>query len=227
MTAQPLGTFTEEVIARNAAAQYGQGDADMRVTPGRTALLIIDMIDEFVRPGWTPYWVPQATAQAPVVRQIRDAFNAARAPVIYLAYEVSLRSLNFPRTDARVPIGFAAEIYAGEILEKVAIWHDLNPGPDDLLILKHSYSGFHQTPLESVLRSLGMTTVVITGTMTNFCCGSTAREAFWRGFDVVFGSDCNSTDDRALHGAELATLRRGFAKISTAAEIITAIGEGR
>jgi nicotinamidase-related amidase len=227
VTAQPLGSFTEEVITRNAAAQYGQGDADMRVTPGRTALLIIDMIDEFVRPRWTPYWVPKATAQAPVIRQIRDAFNAARAPVIYLAYEVSLRGLNFPSTDARVPIGSAADLYAGEILQQVAIWHDLTPGPDDLLILKHSYSGFHQTPLESVLRSLGMTTVVITGTMTNFCCGSTAREAFWRGFDVVFGSDCNSTDDQALHEAELATLRRGFAKIATAAEIITALGEGR
>jgi len=199
----------------------------MRVTPGRTALLIIDMIDEFVRPSWTPYWVPQATAQAPVIRQIRDAFNAVGAPVIYLAYEVSMRGLNFPLTDARVPIGSAAELYAGEILQRVAIWHDLTPGPDDLLILKHSYSGFHHTPLESVLRSLGTTTVVITGTMTNFCCGSTAREAFWRGFDVVFGSDCNSTDDQALHEAELATLRRGFAKIATAAEIITAIGEGR
>jgi nicotinamidase-related amidase len=94
------------------------------------------------------------------------------------------------------------------------------------VILKHSYSGFHQTPLESVLRSLGATTVVITGTMTNFCCGSTAREAFWRGFDVVFGSDCNSTDDPGLHEAELATLRRGFARIATAAEIIAAIGAG-
>jgi len=85
----------------------------MRVTPGRTALLIIDMIDEFVRPGWTPYWVPRATAQAPVIRQIRDAFNDAQAPVIYLAYEVGLRGLNFPLTDARVPIGSAAEVYAG------------------------------------------------------------------------------------------------------------------
>jgi len=63
--------------------------------------------------------------------------------------------------------------------------------------------------------------------MARYCCGSTAREAFWRGFDVVFGSDCNSTDDPALHEAELATLRRGFAKIATAAEIITAIGQGQ
>jgi nicotinamidase-related amidase len=90
-------------------------------------------------------------------------------------------------------------------------------------VLKHSYSGFHQTPLESVLRSLGISTIVIAGTMTNYCCGATAREAFWRGFDVVFGSDINSTDDPELHDAEIRTLRRGFARIATAAEIIGAI----
>jgi nicotinamidase-related amidase len=106
----------------------------------------------------------------------------------------------------------------------VAIWHELRPKDGDLVILKHSYSGFHQTPLEGVLRSLGASTVVITGTMTNFCCGATAREAFWRGFDVVFAADCNSTDDERLQEAELATLRRGFARIAAADEIIAAIG---
>jgi nicotinamidase-related amidase len=220
-----LGTFTEEVIVRTAAEQYRRGEADMHVVPGRTALLIIDMIDEFVRPNWTPYWIPQATAQAPLIATVRDAFRAAGAPVIYLAYDVGLRGLNFPLAETRVPIGSGVESYAGQILTSVTIWHELAPGPDDLVILKHSYSGFHRTPLESVLRSLGVSTVVITGTMTNFCCGATAREAFWHGFDVVFAADCNSTDDERLHLAEVATLRRGFARIATAAEIVAAIGQ--
>jgi nicotinamidase-related amidase len=81
--------------------------------------------------------------------------------------------------------------------------------------------------LVSVLKSLGVTTIVIAGTMTNFCCGATAREAYWRGFDVVFGSDINSTDDPGLHDAEIRTLRRGYARISTAAEIIAAISGRR
>ncbi len=220
---QPLGTFTAEAILATAAEQYRNGAADMRVRPGQTALLIVDMIDEFVRPQWTPYWIPDATAQAPRIRAVRDAFRAAGAPVIYLAYEIGLRGLNFPLAETRVPIGAAVSAYEGELLQQVAIWHELGPCDGDLVILKHSYSGFHQTPLESVLRSLGVATVVITGTMTNFCCGATAREAFWRGFDVVFAADCNSTDDPALHDAELATLRRGYARIATAAEIITAI----
>jgi nicotinamidase-related amidase len=218
-----LGSFTEEAIRAEAARQYREGVARMGVIPGRTALVIVDMIDEFVRPHWTPYWIPEATAQVPAICAVASAFRHAHAPVIYLAYEVGLRGLNFPLTETRVPIGEGVTDYAGQILQKVAIYADLAPEPDDLVVLKHSYSGFHQTPLESVLRSLGITTVVIAGTMTNYCCGATAREAFWRGFDVVFGSDINSTDDPGLHEAEIRTLRRGFARIATAAEIITAI----
>lgn len=219
----PLGTFTEEMIMANAAFAYAKGEADMGVVAGKTALLVIDMIDEFVRPGWTPYWIPEATRQAPLIREVRDAFHDAGAPVVYLAYDVGLRGLDFPATETKVPIGTGVDAYAGQILTEVSIWHELAPGPDDLVVLKHNYSGFHGTPLETVLRSLGASTVVITGTMTNYCCGATAREAFWRGFDVVFASDCNSTDDAGLHDAELATLRRGYARIMAAHEIIAAL----
>jgi len=225
---RPLGSFTEEIIKAEASRQYEHGEARMEVTPGQTALVIVDMIDEFVRPNWTPYWIPEATAQVPAIRAVSQAFRAAGAPVIYLAYDVALRGLNFPLTETRVPIGAAVADYDGQIMEKVSIYEGLAPEHDDLVVLKHSYSGFHQTPLESVLKSLGITTIVIAGTMTNYCCGATAREAFWRGFDVVFGSDINSTDDRELHDAEIRTLRRGFARIASAAEIIAAIaGEPR
>jgi nicotinamidase-related amidase len=220
---RPLGSFTEQVIAAEAARQYEQGVAAMEVTPGRTALVIVDMIDEFVRPNWSPYWIPEATAQVPVIRAVSQAFRQAGAPVIYLAYEVGLRGLNFPVTEMRVPIGEPAAEYMDQLLQKVAIYEELAPEPDDLVVLKHCYSGFHETPLESVLKSLDVTTIVIAGTMTNFCCGATAREAFWRGFDVVFGSDINSTDDPGLHDAEIRTLRRGYARIATAAEIIASI----
>jgi nicotinamidase-related amidase len=223
---KPLGSFSAADIATVAADQYAAGEADMHVLPGRTALLIVDMIDEFVRPHWTPYWIPDATAQAPRIAEVAAAFRAAAAPVIYLGYEIGLQGLNFPLAETRVPIGSGVADYAGEILREVAIWHELRPEDGDLVILKHSYSGFYQTPLEAVLRNLGVTTIVITGTMTNYCCGATAREGFWRGFDVVIAADCNSTDDARLQEAELATLRRGFARIATADEIIEAIGSG-
>ena len=52
------------------------------------------LIDEFVKPRWSPYWVPEATAAVPRIRQVIDAFHEARLPVIYLAYRVDAGQLS-------------------------------------------------------------------------------------------------------------------------------------
>jgi len=219
-----LGEFTEEFILEEAQRQYTEGEALIDVDPGRTALIVVDMMDEFVKPQWCPYWVPDATRQVPKILELRAAFHEAKLPVIYTAYDVSLRGLNFPITEWLVPVvTHASEHDVEGILEEVRIYEDLAPVGDDLLILKHCYSGFYGTELDLVLRSLNVSTVVICGTMTNYCCGATAREAFWHGYKVIFGSDVNSTDDPAQQEAELRTLRRGFARIMTADEIASAV----
>jgi nicotinamidase-related amidase len=61
--------------------------------------------------------------------------------------------------------------------------------------------------------------------MTNYCCGATARDAFFRDYKVIFGSDLNATDNDELHEAELKTLRRGYARVISLAEILAEIGE--
>jgi nicotinamidase-related amidase len=221
---RPLGDFTEEWVLERARRQYTEGVARIEIEPRRTALLVIDMIDEFVKPNWSPYWVPDATRQVPTIRRVIDAFHTADLPVIFLAYEVSVHGRNFPITETLVPIGEDVANYASSILQEVAIFADIAPQERDLVVLKHCYSGFRATELELVLRSLDVSTVVISGTMTNYCCGATAREAFWHGFKVVFGSDINSTDDPQLHDAEIRTLRRGYARIMSSDEIIAAIG---
>jgi len=110
-----------------------------------------------------------------------------------------------------------------EVFTKVLIYDELKPREGDILIQKHGYGCFFQTALDTILRRLGVTTVVICGTVTNICCGTTAREAFAYGYKVVFGSDVNSSDDQGQHDAEVKTLRRAFARIMTAAEIEAAI----
>jgi nicotinamidase-related amidase len=218
-----LGQFTEEWILERAQQQYRESQAAIEVDAGHTALVIVDMIDEFVKPNWCPYWVPDATRQVPVIKRVIDAFHAAKAPVIYLAYEVGLRGLNFPITEWVVPLGAGVSEFEHDLLQTVAIYEDLKPAAEDLVILKHCYSGFHGTELDLVLRSLQVTTIVICGTMTNYCCGSTAREAFWHGYKVIFGSDINSSDSAVHQEAELQTLRRGFVRIMDSDEIVSAL----
>ncbi len=213
--------ISEEEIVATAKAQYEAGTFDVPLIPARCAVLVIDMIDEFVRPQWSPFWIPDATRQAPVIRRLVDVCRATGALIVHLAYDVS-RSLhggNFPRSEFMVPIGAMAHD-RNDLFQAVRFWPETAPQPEDTVVLKHCYSGFHETPLDTILRNHDVETVIITGTMTNFCCGATAREAFWHGYFVVMAEDCCSTDIPALHRAEIATLRRGYARIMTHDQII-------
>ncbi|MEM3078640.1 MAG: isochorismatase family protein, partial [Nitrososphaerales archaeon] len=125
-----------------------------------------------------------------------------------------------------VPIGKGAADFP-ELFQRENIDPMIKPEyGKDVIIPKCFYGAFTATELDYVLKNIGADTVIICGTMTNYCCGATAREAFSHGYKVVFGSDVNATDDPELHEAELKTLRRGYALILTADEIIEAL-QGR
>jgi nicotinamidase-related amidase len=100
------------------------------------------------------------------------------------------------------------------------IWKKLEPKPNEIVIHKSSYGAFYDTPLETILKNLRKNTVVVCGTLTNICCSTTARQAYERGFKVVFGSDITSTNAPELHESDLMTLRMGFARVLSAEAII-------
>ncbi|MFW9980199.1 MAG: isochorismatase family protein [Candidatus Thorarchaeota archaeon] len=78
--------------------------------------------------------------------------------------------------------------------------------------------------LQTILKNMEKDTVIICGTLTNFCCGATARQAYDRSFKVVFGSDVTATDDPDMQEPELKVRRKGFASVLTANDIIKALG---
>jgi len=219
-----MGEFSEQYVRDRGKRMYEQGQARWGIDPGRTALLVIDMTDEFVKPHWTPYWIPEATRQVPAIKRLIDRFHSVGWPVIYSADEDRLSALNIPEVIWLVPAGESMADFP-EVFTKVLIYDELKPAEGDILIQKHGYGCFFQTALDTILRRLDVTTVVITGTVTNICCGTTAREAFAYGYRVIFGSDVNSSDDPEQHDAEVKTLRRAFARIMTAAEIEASIDE--
>ena len=76
-----MGEFTEEWVRQKAHRLYVEAEAQMDIEPGHTALLVIDMTDEFVKPHWSPYWVPAATRAVPRIRpsSTRSARPAGRS----------------------------------------------------------------------------------------------------------------------------------------------------
>jgi nicotinamidase-related amidase len=216
--------YSENEVLALARRAYRTGEAAFTVVPNRCALLVIDMQDEFVRPGWTPYWVPEATRMVPRLAAFIARCREAGVPIIYTAFAATHRGLDRPRSGGRMPNRYSAPDASSETwFRDGRIWHELAPAPADIIIYKPSYGAFYDTPLKTILMNLERDTIIITGALTNFCCGMTARQGYERGFQVVFTSDLTATDDPELQEAELAVLRKGFARVMTAAEVGSAL----
>jgi nicotinamidase-related amidase len=215
------GEYTEEQILGLAQKGYEEGSAIFDISPERSVLLVIDMQDVFVKPHWTHYWVPEATRQVPRIKRLIEHCRKKRIPVIFTVYSRTHNFLDRPKTLATMPKRYPnSDIDQSSFFSEGVVWQDLSPKEGELIIHKSSYGAFYDTPLETILKNMEKDTVIICGTMTNYCCGSTARQAYERSFKVVFGSDVTSTDDPGIQESELKTLRRGFAKVLTAEEII-------
>jgi nicotinamidase-related amidase len=217
--------YTEEQILNLAKRAYEEGSVQFDIVPENCALLVIDMQDEFVKPHWTPYWIPEATRQVPRIRKLAEHCRAKGIPVIFTVFSKTNNYLDRPITGPLMPNRYPdLEIDQSSLFVEGRVWHELAPKEGEIIIHKPSYGAFYDTPLETILRNLGKDTVIICGTLTNFCCGATARQAYERSFKVVFGSDVTSTDDSDMQDPELKVLRKGFARVLSVAEIIEILG---
>ncbi|MDQ1583323.1 MAG: biuret amidohydrolase [Microbacteriaceae bacterium] len=88
---------------------------------------------------------------------------------------------------------------------------------------KKRYDSFHATELDHVLRSRGITTVLLTGVNTNSCVLATTVAGNARDYAVVVVEDCVDTMDPSLHEAGLAVIRQAFGWVSTTDEITAAL----
>jgi nicotinamidase-related amidase len=216
-----IGEFSEQDVLNLARKAYNEGDATFKIVPEKCALLVIDMQDEFVKPHWAPDWVPEATRQVPRIKQLIDQCRSKKIPVIYTVYSKTHNYLDRPKTGKFMPGRYShLDIDFSVFFVDGKVWHELAPREDEIVIKKPSYGAFYDTPLETILKNLGKDTVIICGTLTNCCCGTTARQAYERSFKVIFGSDVTSTDDPEMQEPELKVLRKGYAKVMAAEEII-------
>jgi isochorismate hydrolase len=78
------GKFTEEEVYTLARRACAERSASFSISPDRCALLVIDMQDEFVKPHWNPFWVPEATRQVPNIKRLIEHCRTRAMPVIFL-----------------------------------------------------------------------------------------------------------------------------------------------
>jgi len=219
-----IGNFTEEDVLELARKAYINGKATFTIVPENCALLVIDMQDEFVKPHWSPDWVPEATRQVPRIKTLIQHCREKHIPVIYTVYSKTHHYFDRPTTGKYMPGRYSdLDIDFSKFYVKGQVWHELTPEDNDIVIRKSSYGAFYDTPLETILKNMGKDTVIICGTLTNYCCGCTARQAYERSFKVVFGSDITATDDPEMQETELRVIRKGFGKVLSFHEILDII----
>jgi nicotinamidase-related amidase len=181
------------------------------------ALLIVDMQNDFVRVG-APLEVPEARATIPAHRRLIEGARRRGLPVIYtkflsrseyyLLWEWSPQCR--PPTKCcwkghrRFYEDADRELDCSDVVEEVY------PEPGDPVVEKYGYGAFHETPLASLLRDLGVRSLLVTGTVTQICVEETAREAFHHGFRTTLVADAVSSYAPDLHAATLRNFAMKF-----------------
>lgn len=146
----------------------------------RRALLVIDMLGDFVADEGA-LRVPDAAAILPrVVEEVADARRRGE-PVVYLCDTHAPDDPEFRR------MGWPPHAVKGTAGARVV--KPLAPGPYDPVVAKTTYSGFHGSRLDEVLRERAIDTVRLTGCVTNICVLYTAADAAMRGYDVEVVED--------------------------------------
>jgi len=202
--------------------------------PACTALLVIDVQEEyFDRTG--PAFVAEAADRLGAVNDLIAAFAGVHAPVVYIRHAHRPNGADVGRMG-----DFASEDEEDAFVEgtpRVAFHAGLTVPDDPIVVTKTRYDAFLGTDLDGILRTLGVTTVVITGFMTSFCCDTTARSAQGRDYgtlfveDAVGGPDLVRTDGAPYPAGEVrddvaAALAAGFAEVVDAAEVVRRITAG-
>lgn len=140
----------------------------------RSALLIVDMINDFVDPEGSLF-VPGAAKIIPYISSLAREARERGIPVIYA-------------NDVHSPDDKELEDWGEHAVEGTwgaEMTEGLEPQDMDYSIEKSSFSAFHETDLEVMLDRLRVDHLVITGTVTNICIYATALGAYMRGFKVT------------------------------------------
>ena len=210
----------ERVLARRGDVHWFS-----RLDPARSALLVIDMQNTFCLPGG-PAEVPLSRAIVPNINRLAGRLRALGVPVIWIVHANTSRG---DRSDWDVFFNHVVRnpevrrrMTASLAPERQAVWQELKVDPADLTVVKNRYSALAHgaSPLERVLRSLGVDTVLVAGTKTNVCCDSTARDAMMLDFKAVMVSDCCAALSDDEHLAALETFIQQFGDVMTADEVL-------
>ena len=186
---------------------------EMTINKDHAALIVVDMQNFFLDPN-SPTYTCGGKAIMPNLARLIKSFRDSGWPVIYTCH--------VHKSDGS-DAGIMKWWWEGMCVEgtpESLVHSAVAPCPGEKIIYKHRYSAFYNTDLETVLRGLKIEDLVISGIMTNMCCESTARDAYYRDYRVFFMADATGSITEEMHLATLLNVAFGFAYVTTTDDII-------
>jgi len=195
-------------MARTIEIPEYEVQAGVRVDPGRTALIVGDMQNDFVKEGGTLV-VPTAEDTLSAIRRLLD-----------LARESGMRVVFTQDTHNKGDPEW--EIWGEHCREGSWGWQvvdELTPREDEASVRKPRYDAFYGTQLEHLLRLWDVDTLIICGTVANICVYYTASGAAMRWFNVIVPRDCISSFNNFDMEASLSQIATLLGEVVNSADI--------
>jgi ureidoacrylate peracid hydrolase len=220
-------SLTAELL-NQIQSQRGRLHPFERLEMGHTAHIVVDLQNGFMEPG-APIEVPVAREIVPNVNSISAAVRRCGGRNVFLRMTVDSDSqsswsnwfayLNTPQSAATTAKAFARDEHYWQL------WPKLEVAESDHVVEKTRFGAFvpGASHLHELLQSHGIDTLIVTGTLTNCCCESTARDAMQMNYKVIFVSDATATLTDAAHNATLENMAMLFADVMTTPEVLTTV----
>jgi nicotinamidase-related amidase len=201
------------------------------IDPSRTALIVVDMQNDFVRVG-APLEVPDARITIEPIRDTIDLFRRLGCPIVFTRFIAGPKETLLWKWSPQIrpPVncckpGFRRRYGDAEgELDCIAVIDELPVDPGDYLVDKYWYGAFFRTNLHDILLCEHVDTTVVCGTVTQICVEETARESFHLGLKTVILSDCVSSYDPGMHAATLKNFALKFGRVMDSGALAAEIG---
>ncbi|HEY4405755.1 MAG TPA: isochorismatase family cysteine hydrolase [Xanthobacteraceae bacterium] len=206
-------SVTDRVIERRGRAHV-YDDLD----PRKCALLVVDMQNAFMLPGVAHSLCPMAEKIVPNINRLARTLRATGGTVFWIKTTFTSEALRSWSTyfEMTSPARVAKRIEALTAHSTGhALWSGLDVQPQDPVVEKNRFSAFIQgsSDLAAALHERALDTVLVTGTVTNVCCESTARDAMMLNFKTIMVTDANAATTDEDHAASLTAFYLTFGDI--------------
>ncbi|WP_445487857.1 cysteine hydrolase family protein [Niallia sp. 03133] len=189
--------------------------------PGKSAFIIVDVQNDFCHKEGSLATqgmdVSMVDTMMPSLKKLIIELKELHVPIIFI------QTIHEDCTDSATWTKRLKDKSQANVCRKDtwgAEFYQIEPDSMDIVVVKHRYSAFIHTRLDSVLRTMKIETLLMAGVSTNVCVESTARDGFMLDYDIIFLADCTAAFSKEEHEMALRNIDHFFGRVADSEDVI-------